>query len=77
MKKLVLVLVISFVFIGCNSDKENVKYNKGLNFEEINKKKNKGFNFEKNNYNFKKATKDLDSNKSQLHQGCTAPCCSE
>ena len=75
MKKLALVLIISFVFIGCNSDKENVKYNKGLNFEEINKKK--GFNFEKNNYNFKKSTKDLDSNKSQLHQGCTAPCCSE
>ena len=72
MKKLFLMLMISIVFICCNSEEERVELNQGLNFKEINKVKNNGFNFENNNYNFKKPAKDTD-----LHQGCTAPCCSE
>ena len=63
--------MISLVLISCNSEQESIKSNHGLNFKEINKKKNSGFNFESKNYNFKKPAKDSD-----LHKGCTAPCCS-
>ena len=64
--------MIILVFIGCNSEKERVKLNQGLNFNEINKIKNNDFNFKKNNFKFKKLSKADD-----LHLGCTAPCCSE
>lgn len=66
------------LFIGCDFEKENVKLNQGLKFEEINKMKKKGFNFNKeNSYSNTSIDKESESNKNDLHQGCTAPCCSE
>ena len=72
MKKLCLILSTSVVFFSCNSDQEDININQGLNFEEISEIKKKGFNFKKNNYNFKSSSRDSD-----LHKGCTAPCCAE
>ena len=37
MKKLFLMIIISIVFVSCNSEEENIKLNHGLNFKEINK----------------------------------------
>ena len=37
MKKLFLMIMISIVFVCCNSEEENIKLNQGLNFKEINK----------------------------------------
>lgn len=78
MKKFLLILIIAPLFMGCNFEKENVKFNKGLKFEEINKTKSEGFNFNKeNSYSNINTTKEYKSNKNDLHQGCTAPCCAE
>ena len=78
MKKLFLLIITITVFIGCNSDTENIKLNQGVNFKEINKIKKKGFNFDKkNSYSKSDTTKESSLNKNDLHQGCTAPCCSE
>ncbi len=41
MKKLFLMIMISIVFVCCNSEEENIKLNYGLNFEEINKNPSK------------------------------------
>ncbi len=72
MKKLFLVIMISPMFIGCNSDNENTNLNKGLKFEEIGKtKEKKSFNFDKKNNYSQDSKKETD-----LHPGCTAPCCS-
>ncbi|MBC8396549.1 MAG: hypothetical protein H8E16_05565 [Flavobacteriales bacterium] len=78
MKKSFLLIIIIATFIGCNPDTENIKLNQGVNFKEINKIKKKSFNFDKkNNYSNPEKTKDSALNKNDLHQGCTAPCCSE
>ena len=78
MKKSFLIIIIITAFIGCNSDTENIKLNQGVSFKEINKMKKKGFNFNnKNSYSQSDTTKDSSLNKNDLHQGCTAPCCSE
>tara|TARA_B100001758_G_scaffold223990_1_gene215058 strand:+ start:1085 stop:1327 length:243 start_codon:yes stop_codon:yes gene_type:complete len=78
MKKSFVLIIIITAFIGCNSDTESIKLNQGVNFEEINKIKKKSFNFDKkNNYSSSEKTKDSSLNKNDLHQGCTAPCCSE
>lgn len=73
MKKLFLVIIISPMLIGCDSDsKSSTLLKKGIKFEEIRKVKQKqDFNFENNiNYN-------IDSKKAtDIHPGCTAPCCS-
>ena len=37
MKKLFLMIMISIVFVCCNSEEENIKLNQGLNVKEINK----------------------------------------
>ena len=78
MKKSFLLIIIIASFIGCNPDTENIKLNQGVNFKEINKTKKKRFNFDKkNSYSNAEKTKDSSLNKNDLHQGCTAPCCSE
>ena len=78
MKKSFLLIIIITAFIGCNSDKENIKLNQGVNFNKINKIKKKSFNFDKkNSYSNTEKNKDSSLNKNDLHQGCTAPCCSE
>ena len=78
MKKSFVLIIIITAFIGCSSDTESIKLNQGVNFEEINKIKKKSFNFDKkNNYSSSEKTKDSSLNKNDLHQGCTAPCCSE
>ena len=78
MKKSFLLIIIIASFIGCNTDTENIKLNQGVSFKEINKIKKKSFNFDKkNNYSNAENTKDSSLNKNDLHQGCTAPCCSE
>ena len=73
MKKLFLVIIISPMLIGCNSDsKSSTQLKKGIKFEEIRKTKQKqGFNFENNNNYNADSTKATD-----IHPGCTAPCCS-
>jgi uncharacterized protein YcfL len=77
MKKLFFILMINFIFIGCNSDKEKAKLKEDVNFETIGSTMNKGFKFDKeNNYKSGQST-DSILNKSQLHSACTAPCCSE
>jgi uncharacterized protein YcfL len=51
MKKLFFILMINFIFIGCNSDKEKAKLKEDVNFETIGSTMNKGFKFDKeNNY---------------------------
>ena len=78
MKKSFLLIIIIATFIGCNPDTENIKLNQGVNFKEINKIKKKSFSFDKKNSYFNtEKTKDSSLNKDDLHQGCTAPCCSE
>ena len=78
MKKSFLLIIIIAAFIGCNPDTENIKLNQGVNFKEINKIKKKSFSFDKkNSYSNTEKTKDSSLNKDDLHQGCTAPCCSE
>ena len=78
MKKSFLLIIIIASFIGCNTDTENIKLNQGVNFKEINKIKKKSFNFDKkNSYSNTEETKDSSLSKNDLHQGCTAPCCSE
>ena len=78
MKKSFLLIITITALIGCNSDTENIKLNQGVNFKEINKIKKKSFNFDKkNSYSNTEETKESSLNKNDLHQGCTAPCCSE
>ena len=78
MKKSFLLIIIIATFIGCNPDTENIKLNQGVSFKEINKIKKKGFNFDKkNSYSKLDTTKESSLNKNDLHQRCTAPCCSE
>ena len=78
MKKSFLLIIIIASFIGCGSDTENIKLNQGVKFKEINKIKKKSFNFDKkNSYSNTEETKESSLNKNDLHQGCTAPCCSE
>ena len=78
MKKSFLLIIIITAFIGCNSDTENIKLNEGVNFKEIHKIKKKSFNFDKkNSYSNPEKTKDSSLNKNDLHQGCTAHCCSK
>ena len=78
MKKSFVLIIIITAFIGCNSDTESIKLNQGVNFEEINKIKKKSFNFDKkNSYSNAEKTKDSFLNKNDVHQGCTAACCSE
>ena len=78
MKKSFLLIIIIASFIGCSSDTEGIKLNQGVKFKEINKIKKKSFNFDKkNSYSNTGKTKDSSLNKNDLHQGCTAPCCSE
>ena len=78
MKKFVLIVITVPLFMGCDFEKENIELNQGLKFEEINKIKKTGFNFnKKNSYSDTNITKESESNKNDLHQGCTAPCCSE
>ena len=78
MKKSFLLIIIIAAFVGCNTDTENIILNQGVNFKEINKIKKKSFNFDKkNSYSNLEKTKDSSSNKNDLHQGCTAACCSE
>tara|TARA_B100001758_G_scaffold50625_1_gene41142 strand:+ start:28363 stop:28602 length:240 start_codon:yes stop_codon:yes gene_type:complete len=75
MKKLLSLTIIFIVFIGCNSDTQNVKLNPGVDFEEINSVKKKGFKFDKkNNYS---TNKESTSKKTNLHKGCEAPCCAD
>jgi len=78
MKKSFLLIIITASFIGCSSDTEDIKLNQGVKFKEINKIKKKSFNFDKkNSYSNPEKTKDSSLNKNDLHQGCTAACCSE
>ena len=78
MKRLFVIVIIVPFFMGCNFEKKEIKLNQGLNIEEINKIKKKGLNFNKKNiYHSDSATKEYESNKNNLHQGCSAPCCSE
>ena len=78
MKKSFIPIIIIAVFFGCNNDTENIKLNEGVNFNEINKIKKKSFNFDKkNSYSNPEETKDSSLNKNNLHQGCSAACCSE
>tara|TARA_B100001173_G_scaffold307730_1_gene316777 strand:- start:83 stop:325 length:243 start_codon:yes stop_codon:yes gene_type:complete len=78
MKKSFLLIIIIASFIGCSSDTEGIKLNQGVKFKEINKIKKKSFNFDKkNSYSNPEKTKDSSLNKNDLHQECTAPCCSE
>jgi len=78
MKKSFLLIIIIAAFIGCNTDTENIKLNQGVNIKEINKIKKKSFNFDKkNSYSNTEKTKDSSLNKNDLHQGCTAACCSK
>lgn len=73
MKKLFLVIMISLMIIGCNSDSNSsTQLKKGIKFEEIGKtKEKKDFNFGKKNSYSKDSKQETD-----LHPGCTAPCCS-
>ena len=68
MNKLFLVVIISLLYIGCNNQEQDYKSSEGWTFEEV---KNEGSKFK-----FDKKTNSND-NKSDLHKGCTAPCCSE
>ena len=78
MKQSFLLIIIIASFIGCSSYTEDIKLNQVLKFKEINKIKKKSFNFDKkNSYSNTEKTKDSSLNKNDLHQGCTAPCCSE
>ena len=78
MKKSFLLIIIIASFIGCSSDTEDIKLNQGVKFKEINKIKKKSFNFDKkNSYSNAEKTKDSSLNKNDLHQACTAACCSE
>jgi len=78
MKKSFLLIIIIASFIGCSSDTEGIKLNQGVKFKEINKIKKKSFNFDKkNSYSNPEKNKDSSLNKNDLHQGCTAACCSE
>ena len=78
MKKSFLLIIIITAFIGCNPDTENIKLNQGVNFKAINKIKKQSFSFDKkNSYSNTEKTKDSSLDKDDLHQECTAPCCSE
>ena len=78
MKKSFLLIIIIAFFVGCNTDTENIKLNKGVNFKDINKIKKKSFSFDKkNSYSNTEETKDSSFNKNDLQQWCTAACCSE
>ena len=78
MKKSFLLIIIIACCICCSPDTEDIKLNQGVNFKEINKIKKKSFNFDKkNSYSNTERAKDSSLNKNDLHQGCTAPCCSE
>ena len=78
MKKSFLLIIIIASFVGCSSDTEDIKLNQGVKFKEINKIKKKSFNFDKkNSYSNDEKIKDPSLKKNNLHQGCTAPCCSE
>ena len=74
MKKLFLIIFSSFLFMGCNNQKENYKADKSWSFEKISQEKNKKYNFDKVDDNLKAI---LNKSKSDVHEGCTAPCCSE
>tara|TARA_B100001059_G_C17654640_1_gene486284 strand:- start:315 stop:539 length:225 start_codon:yes stop_codon:yes gene_type:complete len=72
MKKLFLVIMISPMLIGCNFNNEKNHQKKGIKFEEIGKtKEKKSFNFDNKNSYSQDSIKETD-----LHPGCTAPCCS-
>ena len=58
----------------CNNQKENYKADKGWSFEKISQEKNNKYNFDKVDNNSKAI---LNKSKSDVHEGCTAPCCSE
>tara|TARA_B100000401_G_C52665983_1_gene652409 strand:- start:568 stop:795 length:228 start_codon:yes stop_codon:yes gene_type:complete len=73
MKKLFLIIFSSFLFMGCNNQKENYKSDKGWTFEKISQEKNKKYNFDKVDNNSKVT---LNKSKSDVHEGCTAACCS-
>lgn len=78
MKKSFLLIIIIASFIGCSSDTKDIKLNQGVKFKEINIIKKKSFNFDKkNSYSNTEKPKDSSLNKYDLHQGCTAACCSE
>ena len=69
MKKLIFVIVVSLSIISCNNQNNSVQSDKGWTFEKVNNVKNKGFKFQ--------SEVPENSNKSDEHEGCTAPCCSE
>ncbi len=72
MKKTILI-IISALFVSCNSKNENSKLNQGWTFEKVTNVKSQGFKFEENIKSDKKSSSD----KSETHKNCTAPCCSE
>ena len=78
MKKLCFLIMISIVLIGCTAKEDSIIINQGLNLEEIKSINKKSLNFnKKNNYSNIEGSKEFNSNKTDLHKGCTAPCCSE
>ena len=83
MKKLFLMLIFGFVFIGCNVDRSNSELEKSKKSEKTDNVENQGFKFDKsNNYskgkknNYSKG-KEEEKKSADSHKGCTAPCCSE
>jgi len=69
MKKLIFVIVVSLSIISCNNQNNSVQSDKGWTFEKVNNVENKGFKFQ--------SEVQENSKKSDEHEGCAAPCCSE
>ena len=78
MKNKCFLIMISIVLIGCTAKEDSIIINQGLNLEEMKSKNKKSLNFnKKNNYSNIEVSKESNSNKNDLHKGCTAPCCAE
>ena len=69
MKKLIFVIGVSLFIMSCNNENNSVQSDKGWTFEKVKNVKNKDYKFQ--------SEAQENSKKSDEHEGCTAPCCSE